>query len=72
MVSVEQALEIVLRETPTLSAEEVALDEALARVLAEDVRADRDLPPFDRAAMDGYALRAADVAQAPCALELVG
>ena len=72
MVSVEQALEIVLRETPSLAAEEVPLDESLARVLAEDVRADRDLPPFDRAAMDGYALRAEDVAQAPAALEIAG
>jgi len=72
MVSVEQALEIVLRETPSLAAEEVPLDESLARVLAEDVRADRDLPPFDRAAMDGYALRAGDVAQAPAALEVAG
>jgi hypothetical protein len=72
MVSVEQALEIVLRETPTLPAEEVPLEDALARVLARDVAADRDLPPFDRAAMDGYALRAADVRQAPVALEVVG
>src|SRR5262249_15907697 len=38
----------------------------------EDVAGDRDLPPFDRSAMDGYALRAADVAGAPCALEVVG
>jgi molybdopterin molybdotransferase len=72
MVSVQQALEIVLRETPSLAAEDVALEEALARVLAEDVTADRDLPPFDRAAMDGYALRAADVARAPAALEVKG
>jgi molybdopterin molybdotransferase len=72
MVSVEQALEIVLRETPALAAEEVPLDDALGRVLARDVIADRDLPPFDRAAMDGYALRAADVLEAPTALEIVG
>jgi molybdopterin molybdotransferase len=72
MVSVEQALGIVLRETPVLRAEQVPLEDALARVLASDVPADRDLPPFDRAAMDGYALRAADVAQAPVALEVVG
>ena len=63
MISVEQALEIVLREAPALPAEEVPLDEALGRVLARDVAADRDLPPFDRSAMDGYALRAADVAR---------
>jgi len=72
MVSVEQALEIVLRETPALPAEEVPLEDALGRVLAHDVVADRDLPPFARAAMDGYALRAADVQQAPAALEVVG
>jgi molybdopterin biosynthesis enzyme len=72
MLSVEDALAVVLREAKPLPSEDVALDEALGRVLAEDVAADRDLPPFDRSAMDGYALRAADVAQAPCALELVG
>ena len=60
MVSVEEALEIVLREAPALPHEEVALDDALGRVLAEDVASDADLPPFDRAAMDGFALRAAD------------
>ena len=72
MIPVEEALEIVLREAPALPFEEVALDDALSRVLAEDVASDSDLPPFDRAAMDGYALRAADVAGAPAALEVVG
>ena len=72
MIPVEEALEIVLRETQALPPEEVALDDALLRVLAEDVASDLDLPPFDRAAMDGYALRAADVAGAPVALEIVG
>ena len=50
----------------------MALDDALSRVLAGDVASDSDLPPFDRAAMDGYALRAEDVAGAPAALEVVG
>jgi len=72
MLSVEDALAVVLREAKPLPSEEVALDDALGRVLAGDVRADRDLPPFDRSAMDGYALRAADVAGAPCALDVVG
>ncbi len=72
MVSVEQALEIVLREAPALAAEEVPVEEALGRVLSSDVTADRELPPFDRAAMDGYALRAADVSGAPTALDVVG
>jgi len=72
MIPVEEALEIVLREAPALPFEEVALDDALSRVLAEDVASDSDLPPFDRAAMDGYALRAEDVAAAPAALEVIG
>ncbi len=72
MVPFGEALAIVLAEVTPLPSEEVALEEALGRVLAEDVASDRDLPPFDRAAMDGYALRAADVAGAPAALEVVG
>jgi molybdopterin molybdotransferase len=72
MIPVEEALEIVLREAPALSHEDVALDDALSRVLAGDVASDSDLPPFDRAAMDGYALRAADVVSAPAALDVVG
>jgi molybdopterin molybdotransferase len=72
MVPVEEALETVLREAPALPAEEVPLAQSLSRVLAEDVVSDLDLPPFDRVAMDGYALRAADVAGAPSALEVRG
>jgi molybdopterin molybdotransferase len=72
MIPFEEALSIVLSETDVLPAEDVALADALGRVLAEDVATDRDLPPFDRAAMDGYALRAGDVAAAPVALEVVG
>ena len=52
--------------------ETVPLDQAGGRVLAEDVTADRDLPPFHRAIRDGYALRAADLAQAPAVLRCVG
>jgi molybdopterin molybdotransferase len=71
-VSVDDALGIVLAHTPRLAAEEVLLTDALGRVLAEDVRADADMPPFDRAAMDGYAVRASDVASAPVVLEVAG
>jgi molybdopterin molybdotransferase len=72
MIPVEKALEIVLAEADPLPDEEVAFEDALSRVLAEDVLSDTDLPPFDRAAMDGYALRAADAARAPVALEVIG
>jgi molybdopterin molybdotransferase len=72
MVTVDDALDIVLKHTPSLGAEEILLADALGRVLAEDVRTDADMPPFDRSAMDGYAVRAADVAQAPVVLEVSG
>jgi molybdopterin molybdotransferase len=72
MVPVDKALEIVLAHTRTLPAEEVLLEDALGRVLAEDVASDVDLPPFDRAMMDGYAVRAEDVATAPARLSVAG
>jgi molybdenum cofactor synthesis domain-containing protein len=72
MVPVDKALEVVLAHTRTLPAEQVLLDEALGRVLAEDVAADADLPPFDRAMMDGFAVRAQDVAVPPARLAVTG
>lgn len=72
MLPVTEAISIVERETPRLKTEEVALRAARGRVLAEDVVADTDLPPFDRALMDGYAVRAGDTRDAPATLRLVG
>jgi molybdopterin molybdotransferase len=72
VIPVEEALAIVLREAAALPTEEVSLDDALGRVLAEDAASDVEMPPFDRAAMDGYAVRSADVRSAPVALEVVG
>ena len=61
---------------PLVRHETIALDRADGRVLAEDVVAPMDQPPFDRSAMDGYAVRAADVAGAsrgvPKVLRLIG
>ena len=62
MLSVDKALEIVLAQAPVLTAERVPLTASVGRVLAEPVLADRDVPPADRSAMDGYAVRAADTA----------
>jgi len=50
----------------------VELLESAGQVLAEPVNADRNFPPFPRATRDGYAVRAADVAQVPAELEIVG
>jgi molybdopterin molybdotransferase len=49
----------------------VGLLDAYGRVLAEPIAADRDFPPFARAARDGYAVRAADAAEIPATLEIV-
>jgi molybdenum cofactor synthesis domain-containing protein len=57
LVSFDRALGKILKAVPKPKRESVALAEALGRVLGQDVRADRDLPPFDRAALDGYAVR---------------
>lgn len=72
MLSVDQALEIVLASVEPLGDEEIALADALFRVLAEDVAADGDVPPFDRSMMDGYAVRSADTAAAPAVLRVAG
>jgi molybdopterin molybdotransferase len=61
LLSVEEAQQQVLAEVGLLDAEEVALAEAHGRVLREDVAAPFDVPEGDNSAMDGYAVRAADV-----------
>ena len=71
----EQARAIVEREAAKIrpgDSEPVELLLARGRVLAETVVADRDFPPFPRAARDGYAVRAADVSQVPALLEFAG
>ncbi len=60
----DDALARVLSLVPALGAERVALTAALGRVLRQDVRADRDQPPFNRSAVDGFAVRSAEVATA--------
>jgi molybdenum cofactor synthesis domain-containing protein len=57
---------------PVERTEEVPLSEANGRVVAQEVRAEADVPPFDRAAMDGYAVRAVDTEKAPKSLTLLG
>ena len=62
MKTIDQALELVLSGLAPLGPERVPLAEAAGRVAAEPARSAVDLPPFDRSAMDGYAVRAADTA----------
>ncbi len=64
MLSVEEARERVLKAFHPLEPESVPVLEALGRVLAEDVSAGEDIPPYANSSMDGYAVRAADTAGA--------
>ena len=72
MISVAEALDRILADLPAAAAETVGVGEAAGRALAEDVRARVTQPPLDLSAMDGYAVRAADVAAAPATLKVVG
>ncbi len=60
LISYDEALKIVLAHASRMGHEEIKFEDALNRVLAEDIRAPLDSPPFDRAAMDGYAIRGED------------
>ena len=78
MLRIEDALNIILEHTPAAAnnKEEVPLADALGRVLRQDVMSDLDMPPFDRARMDGYAVRSVDISRAtpdnPALLEEIG
>jgi molybdopterin molybdotransferase len=60
MIEYSDARALVLGAAKSLPSESVPLDRALGRTLARDVRAREDIPPFTKATMDGYAVRAAD------------
>jgi molybdopterin molybdotransferase len=62
MKDLAEALALVLEGVEPLETETIPLPEALGRVIAAEAQATIDLPPFDRTAMDGFAVRAADVA----------
>lgn len=70
MISVDEALERLTRDVPRLPIEQVGIADAVGRVLAEDLTARVTKPPSDVSAMDGYAVRAADVVDAPVDLKL--
>jgi molybdopterin molybdotransferase len=62
MLTPAEAEQLILAALPRLAGEECPIAEAHGRVLRAAVRADRDLPPFDRSTMDGYALRSSSLA----------
>ena len=78
LISIEEALERFFRSVRLVEpeVEEAGISDALGRVIAEDIDSDWDVPPYDRAAMDGYAVRSVDTVGAsstnPLVLRVVG
>lgn len=72
LIPVDEAVGRILAAFTPLPAETVSLAEAVGRTLAEDVVARVTQPPADVSAMDGYAVRASDVATVPCRLRVIG
>ena len=68
---VSEAQRVIFESVAPLDTESVTLEQSLGRVLSEDIRANRDLPPYDVSAMDGYAVRSADLANASVSLKII-
>src|SRR6185312_4374774 len=72
MIPVDEARERLLATLQPLGTEQIPVADGFSRVLAEDIAARRTQPPSALSAMDGYAVRAADVANIPARLSVVG
>ena len=72
LISVDEALARLLAGVSPTTCERVSLDAADGRVLSEDLAATRTQPPFAASAMDGYAVRAQDIADTPASLRVIG
>ena len=77
MLTIEEAVEVLTGAvSPVSETEKVSLHDAAGRVLAADIVAPRDQPPFDRSPLDGYAVRGEDTIEAskdqPVRLRVIG
>jgi molybdopterin molybdotransferase len=72
LISVDEALARLLAGVEPVGAERVPIDAANGRILAADLAATRTQPPFPASAMDGYAVRAEDIATLPATLRVIG
>jgi molybdopterin molybdotransferase len=72
MIPISEAIAIIKQEVSLLGSESVALSKICGRILAENIYADWDLPPFDRSMMDGFAMKSSDAKNAPVKLRIVG
>ncbi|WP_066838037.1 molybdopterin molybdotransferase MoeA [Rufibacter ruber] len=72
MVTVEEAERIIQSQTTHVGVEQVPFEQALGRVLAQDLRTDRALPPYDRVTMDGIAFRFNSFARGTRSFQMAG
>jgi molybdopterin molybdotransferase len=70
MINVEDAERLILANTIAISAEKVPIDEVLNRILAENLCADQDFPPFNRATMDGIAIQFSQIEKGQISFEI--
>ncbi len=61
MIDFQEATQIILKQTFPLSTEKIRLENAIGRILSENIKTDRNYPPFNRATMDGFAFRFDDL-----------
>ena len=71
MISVDEAVQIVLKKAKRLPPKKIRLESAQGLCLAEDIKSDSDMPPFNRSAMDGYAVIAKDTVNPPVDLVVI-
>ena len=72
MLKYEEALRKILDNTNRLQGEIVAIEDAIGCVLLEDIYSNVAMPPFNKSAMDGYALRNSDLKSVPVQLKCIG
>ncbi|MCX5784829.1 MAG: molybdopterin molybdotransferase MoeA [Elusimicrobia bacterium] len=72
MITFETALKNIFKNTLPLRAEKISIEHAVGRVLLEDICSALDMPPFDKSAVDGYAVKAADLRKTPETLRCIG
>jgi molybdopterin molybdotransferase len=70
-LKISEAQRVIFESITRLDSEPVCLEQSLGRVLAEDIRANRDLPPYAVSAMDGYAVRSIDFNNISLVLEII-
>ena len=69
MLTFEESLQYIINETPVLPLETIQLEESLGRILQEDIISNVEMPPFDKSAMDGYAVYADDTNNPPAKIK---